>query len=265
MRMQTTSKAEARRLVRGRWRAAIGVQLTVLLAEVAALSTVWWLPGERLAVAVWALLADLLLISPLRAGRSFFFETLVADSEAARWRLLFRYCRHGYGRTVLWRLLLWGERLLWVALFSPPTLVLFTLSKQLALGAPTQRETLLSMVLFGLGLILLVAAFLAAEVILFRRAIVPYFLSRHGGLRAAWVTARRCLKKRYSALLWLYLDYAFAMLFTPLIVPWVYASVLFQTARAATVREFLRQKPSENGAHLLQRRKKCDRIGRNTL
>ena len=263
--MQITSKTEARRLVRGRWKAAIGVQLTVPLAELSVFSTVWWLPGERGFVAVWALLADLLIISPLKAGRAFFFETLVADNEAARWRLLFRYCRHGYGRTVLWRLLLWGERLLWIALLSPPALALFTLSERLALGAPTQRETLFSMVLFGLGLTLLVTAVLAAEIILFRRAIIPYFLSYHGGLRTARDTAARCLRGRRSTLLWLYLDYAFAMLFTPLIVPWIYASVLFQTARAATVREFLRQKPSENGAHLLQRRKKCDRIGRNIM
>lgn len=260
--MKFVTKAEARHLVHGHWKTAIAVQVSALIAEIAVLSTVWWLPGRRGIVAIWALLADLLIISPIKAGRAFFFETLVADAEAAQWRLLFRYCRYGYGRTVLWRLLLWGERFFWIGVLSPPALILFTFSERLALGAPSERETLFSMVLFGLGLMLLVAAIIAAEVILFRRAIIPYFLSYPGGLRGARETAQHCLKGRHSTLLWLYLDYAFAMLFTPLIVPWVYASVLFQTARAATVRKFLRQKPSENGAHLLQRRKKYGRIGR---
>lgn len=257
--MTFTSKAEARRLLRGHWKPAVSVQLTVPFAEAAVFSTVWWLPGDTVAVTVWALLADLLLLSPIKAGRAFFFETLVADGDAAQWRLLFRYCRHGYGRTVTWRLLLWCERLLLIGALSPPALVLFVFSKRL------ESETLLSLTLFWLGLLLLVSALIAAEILLFRRAIVPYFLSYPGGLRGAREAARVCLQKRHGTLLRLYLDYAFPMLFTPLILPWVYASVLFQTARASTVREFLRQKPSENGAHLLQRRKKCGRMDRNIM
>ena len=235
--MTLVSKREARRLLRGHWRAALGVQVTVPLVEGLVLSTAWWMPGDRVAATVWALLADLLLVSPLKAGRAFFFETLAADGDAVRYPLLLRYCRHGYGRTVGWRLMMWCERLLWLGTFSPPALVLFVFSKRLA------SETLLSLTLFWLGLTLLTAAVIAAELLLFRRAIVPYFLSYPGGLRGARAAARDCLRGRHGTLLWLYLDYAFPMLFTPLILPWLYASTVFQTARAATVREFLRHFP----------------------
>ncbi len=54
-----------------------------------------------------ALLCDLLLLSPLYAGKALFYSTLSQDSENATVKLLFRYYRFGYGKAVSWRTQLW--------------------------------------------------------------------------------------------------------------------------------------------------------------
>lgn len=238
------------------------MQVIVLVAEVVLLTAAWWLPGSDIAITACALLIDLLMISPLKAGRAFFFETLTADGDAARLSLLFRYYRHGYERTVYWRLLLWASRLLWSSLLCLPAFFLFAYSGVLSEGTPSLQDRVLSMALFGFGLLLLVTAFIAIEIILFRLVPVPYLLSHPGGLRGALSLSRRMMRGRVSTLTLLYLDHAGWLLSCLLLFPYVFTSALFQTARAATIRQFLRQIPPENAPHLLQRRKKYGRMGR---
>lgn len=220
-----------------------------------------WLPGSVSLNTLCALCVDLLLVSPLKAGRAFFFETLTADSEAARLSLLWRYYRHGYGRTVGWRLLLWGCRAVGWALLSLPAMVLFVYSGRLVVGVPTYTDTLLSLTLFALGLLLLVMALAAVEVLLFRLAAVPYLLSHTGGLRGAVALSRRLMRGRIGTMTLVYLDYAGWLLACVAIVPWFYASSLFHTARAAAIRAFLRQIPAQNVRDDLQRRKNYGRMG----
>lgn len=240
----------------------MAVQVIVLLSEVILLTAAWWLPGSDIAVTACALLIDLLIISPLKAGRAFFFETLTADGDAARVSLLFRYYRHGYERTVGWRLLLWASRLIWGAVLCLPAFLLFAYSGVLAEGAPTVQDRILSMALFGFGLLLLVTALIVVEIILFRLVPIPYLLSHPGGLRGALSLSRQMMHGRVSTLTLLYLDHAGWLLACLLVFPCVYTSVLFHTARAATIRQFLRQIRPENAANLLQRRKKYGRMGR---
>ncbi len=260
--MTFVERASAKQYLHGHWHNAIAVQVSVFTAEALLLTAALWLPGPDLFVVGCSLLIDVLMLSPLKAGRAFFFETLVADADAATLSLLFRYYRYGYERTVGWRLLLWGLRLLWSVILYLPALFLFACSRVLGEGTPTQAETLFALICFTFGVLLTVAAFVTVEIVLLRLQPVPYLLSHTGGLRGAVSLARRITKKRVGTLTLLYLDHVggkFAGLF---IVPWPYTSALFHTARAATVRRFLRQIPKENATHVLQRRKKCDRMGR---
>ncbi len=249
-------------MLAGHWKDAVTVQFTVLFAEAALWTTAWWLPGSSIAVTICALLIDLLMLSPLKGGRAFFFETLAADGDAATPRLLWRYYRHGYERTVAWRLLLWGQRALLGAVACLPAFLLFAYSGVLAEGVPTRQDTVLSMALFACGLLCLVMGLAAVEILLFRLVPVPYLLSQPGGLREAVNASRRITHGRIGVMTMLYLDHAGWLLASITVFPWLYASVLFHTARAATVRRFLREIPPKNVSHHLQRRKKCGRMGR---
>ena len=50
---------------------------------------------------------DLLLLSPLKVGRALLYNTVASDPQATSLRLLFRYFRFRYFKTVWWRLRIW--------------------------------------------------------------------------------------------------------------------------------------------------------------
>ena len=235
------SRKTANRYLHGHWKTALLVQIFPLLWELCLWFVAYFLPIRPEVSLLMALLLDLLLVSPLKAGRAFFFETLTVDADAASWTLLFRYYRCRYLRAVGWRLIVWCLRLLWSALFCLPAMVLLSAGRSLAVEGAAQRDILLSLVLSILGLLLLIAGLAAAEIRLFRYLPVPYLLSRPGGLGEAFSLSRRITSGQSNTLALLYLDYAgwfFACLF---ILPAAYASTVFQTARAVTVHRFLRQ------------------------
>lgn len=257
-------RKKATTYLRGHRKEAVAVQILVFLAEVGTMTSAFWLPGSDVLVIACGLLIDLLMISPLKAGRALFFETLVADGEAAQFSLIFRYYRYGYERALGWRLITWGYRLLWSALLYLPALWLFAFSDALAQDAPAQKEIILSMAMFGLGLLLLAAAWIIVEILLLRLVAIPYLLSHTGSLKNAVSLSRKLTKRRTNALLLMYLDHAGWFLTSIFLFPWFYTSARFQTARAATIRQFLRQNPPRNAKHVLQRRKKYGRISGNS-
>ena len=256
------ARKKAKEYLHGQWHTAIAVQVSVFTAEAALLTAALWLPGSALFVTSTALLIDVLMLSPLKAGRAFFFETLTADSEAATLSLLFRYYRYGYEKTVGWRLFVWGNRLLWSVLLYLPALLLFAFSRILGENTPTQAETLVSLICFAVGVLLTVTAGIVIEIILLRLQPIPYLLSHTGKLRSAVSLSYRITKGRTGVLTLLCLDHIGGAFLSLLILPWPYTSSLFHTAKAATVRRFLAQIPEENATHVLQRRKKYDKMSR---
>ena len=256
------SREKAKQYLHGHWHTAVAVQVSVFAAEAALLTAALWLPGSDIFVTGGALLIDILMLSPLKAGRALFFETLTADGDAATLPLLFRYYRYGYERTVGWRLFIWGQRLLWSVLLYLPALFLFACSRVLGENNPTQAETLLSLICFVIGVFVSVATWIVIEIILLRSLPIPYLLSHTGGLRGAVALSRRITKGRTGLLTLLHLDHFGGAIASLFLLPWPFASALFHTAKAATVRRFLAQIPEENAAHVLQRRKKYDKISR---
>lgn len=255
-------RATAKAYLHGRWRQAVTVQVLVFISELSLLLTALWLPGPAVLATTTVLITDILMLSPLKAGRAFFFETLTADSDAATVSLAFRYYRHGYVKAVGWRLFVWGNRVFLSLLLYLPSLFLFAFSRVLGENHPTQAELLFSLVCFAFGVLLTVVTFVIIEILLFRLQPLPYLLSHTRTLRDAVSLSYRITKKRTGTITLLYLDHlggAFASLF---LLPWPYASSLFHTAKAATFRRFLSQIPTENATHVLQHRKKYGRMGR---
>ncbi len=248
--------------LRGRWVIAVSVQIVVAAAGVLLLSVAWWLPGSDIVITALSLLLDLLLLSPLKVGRALFFETLAADGEAATIALMFRYYRFRYGQALGWRLFVWSQRVLWSAVLYLPSLFLFACSRTLGEVSVTQAETLLATVCFTFGVFLTVITVITVEIILLKLQPIPYLLAHTNGLRSAVRLSKRITKRRRGLLIFLYLDHLWLAAASLLILPWPYTSAVFQTAKAATVRRFLTQIPQENASHVLQRRKKYDRMGR---
>ncbi len=77
-----------------------------------------------------ALLCDLLLVSPLCAGKALFYSTFDQDIENAAAKLLFRYYRFGYGKAVSWRIQLWLKGLQATLLCSVPVTLLAVIREQ---------------------------------------------------------------------------------------------------------------------------------------
>lgn len=82
--------------------------------------------GRSLIVTGVALFIDICMLSPLKAGVALLADTIQADPENACFRLFFRYCSHGYGKSIRWRLLLW-LRMAGMALFCAIPVMLLSM------------------------------------------------------------------------------------------------------------------------------------------
>ena len=72
------------------------------------------------------LMIDLLVLSPLKIGRTLVYDTFIEDPDSISFKLLFRYYRFGYFKTIVWRFFRW-MRIFMVALVVsfPPFLTLY--------------------------------------------------------------------------------------------------------------------------------------------
>ncbi len=202
------------------------------------------------------LLADLLVLSPLKAGRAQFYETLVSDGSKATVKLLFRFYRHDYTRAVGWRVRLWLRRIGWQILFSAPSALFLFISRM----AEQRGSETFSMIAFVFSLIFLAFAFAVTEIVMFRYIPAVYQLAKVASSRHAFALSKH-LSKGYSnnwALLYLdYAGWAFSLL---LLFPFFYLSPLFHTARAATINRLFSEISPHIHQQLLQRGKNHGRI-----
>ncbi len=104
-----------------KYRAVWFVELFSLVSDV--LLIVFCYKGTLFHMGV-ALLCDFLLLSPLCAGKAIFYSTLNQDSENASYKLLFRYYRYGYGKSLQWRAILWLKGLQTTIVCSIPIALL---------------------------------------------------------------------------------------------------------------------------------------------
>ena len=202
------------------------------------------------------LLADLFLLSPLKAGRAFFYETLVSDSSSAQVKSLFRFYRYGYFRSIGWRLRLWVLRTRMHILLCVPSASFLYISRV----AEQNGSDTFAMISFALSLAFLVMAFMVAEIMLFRYIPAVYLLTQVTSSKHAFSLSKKLCKGCTGKWALLYLDYAGWCFSFPLLLPFFYVSPLFHTARAATAKRLFSGIPNRICQQHLQHGKKHGRI-----
>ncbi len=175
---------------------------------------------------IWAALGmDLIFLSPLQAGRAFFYDCLSADPANAKFSLLLRYFRRGFWRTLLWRVGLWSRYAFWWCLCSLPALCLEVY--RFSAATPTG---LWNMVLLFVSYLLWICGAVAALAFSSRYQAAVYALPYCKPTAALFKT------KADNALLQSQLRYVLCFPLFLLIVPYFYASFTFRCEQAHHIR-----------------------------
>lgn len=189
-------------------------------------------------LAIGALLADIFVVSPLRAGVAAYHWHLADGRSDLRWLRAF-YRNGAYGRAVRWRLTAWGLRIAaWLVCFLPGTAMLAWGNRidRLLYSSTLLEISRLYSVIFGL--LLLLIGFCVAECWLLRYMPTPYFLEQCPTVRQALRLSRQTMKGHLTEMIRLYIGYAGWLFLCVLIVPYPLAAPIFWTARAAAVRQY---------------------------
>ncbi len=252
------NRKSAAAYLRGKWKLAIFVQLLCISAEMVLIATEGFgiTRVHAMPLLPLGLLADLLLLSPLKAGRGLFYETVVTNKEDSSLSLLFRFYKHGYVHSVTWRIRLWLRRIGWHVILSLPSALFLYISRTVEKNG---SETL-AMIAFIFSLLFLVVAFIVTEILLFRYIPAVYLLSKGIPSREALLLSKRLSKGYTNHWALLYLDYAGWSLAFLLLIPFFYVSPLFHVARAATAKRSFSDISPQNYQQLLQRGKNRGRI-----
>ncbi len=236
---------QARLLLKRRWQPAITVQCigctAVLFLLVAERLLCRWLTPSLGGYAVWAaaalaIIADLLLTSPLRVGQSHFYRALAGGSPEAPIRVWHMYRHGGYRKTVSWRLGLWLRRAGWTLLFGFPAAAVFAYAvycRQTGLTDPLSQMLYLLSTVTAAGL--LIAALIVTQLVMLRYMPAQYLLAEEPTAKAAFRRAKQMMKGKTGEAAGLYLGFSgwlFACLFG---LPYFYAAPLFFTTRAEWV------------------------------
>ena len=252
------NRSQARTYLHGHWKTAVYVEMICLCAELLLVVAegVGFYRFGTIPLLPFALLVDLFLFSPLKAGRALFYDTLVTDSNTANLKLVVRFFRHGYARSVAWRLKIWLWRAGLYILLTIPSAAFLYISRL----AEQKDSATFAMIAFAFSLIFLASALIITEILLLCYIPAVYLLTQVKEAKRAMHLSKRLSKGSNETWIGLHLDYAgwcFSLIF---LFPVFYVSPLFQTARAATVRKlFLRISPRIHEQHL-KRKKNHGRI-----
>lgn len=250
-----TTRSKASVYLKGIWIQSILAEGIVLLAEFLIIA------AEGVCVYRFAyitffplfLLTDVLVLSPLKAGHAYFYKTAASDKSKTKASLLFHFYHHGYFRCIGWRLQLWIRRIaLYIPLCLPSAFFIY-------IGKTVTSETI-GMVAFAFSLIFLLIALVTTEILLFRYIPAVYLLTRVTSAKRAFLISKRLSKGNTGSWVQLHLDYAGWCFSLILLIPFFYISPLYQTARAATVKELFLGISAEICEQPLQRGKNRGRI-----
>lgn len=230
--------------------------------------------GWRLAILLLALLIDLFLTSPLRAGQAAYYRLVadpgppplrpvseVTDEAGTRLveeeetdpavqtvppRVIWRFYRgKWYGKAIRWRLSLWGLRAFWSLLFFAPAALVLGYGDWLRRGesgSAFDEITLIFSAIFGL--FALIAGFIAVQLVMLRYMPAQYLLPEQPTVRAALRESRRLMKGQVGAVAWLYLGFSGWLFACFALLPYFYVSPLFLTTRAGAVHRLQRLSPT---------------------
>ena len=200
--------------------------------ELLQIRTLW----RQAAVVLGFAAADLLLTSPFRLGQAAFFDS-VAGGIPIPVRAIWGYYRRGYVRSILWRLAIWGRRLLWGMLCFAPAAGVLGYGRILRTnGVETPFNDVCRLFCLIFGLFSLAAGLILLELIMLRYMPAQYLIAQGQEVRAALRDARRLMKGKTGEMAWLYIGFSGWLAACLLFVPFFYVSPLFLTTRAVAVR-----------------------------
>lgn len=233
-------REEIRRLLQSHRKTAVTVEVFLVLVKLLGMflwvlivgnATAW----QNAVLCVVLLWLDLLLISPLKAGKALFYRRIASDDRSVGFSLLFYYFNHRYRKCISWRLSIWLKRYgYWLLAFLPCSALLFWYRY-------LQNYPALSAASLFLGIALGILALLLVEVRLLRYMPSIYWLSCPLSLKRTLALSVTLSAHRLNRLVGFYASYSWWVLLLPFIVPYFYISPLFQTARAATVNKMTQE------------------------
>ncbi len=198
---------------------------------------------------------DLLVLSPLKAGRAYCYTKHINGRSDVRAHDLFHFFSYGYPKSVIWRSRLWIVRIFWSVILFLPSAFLLTVS----LSAEERLQTTVSVIAFALSLILFIFALIFTEIVLFRYIPVVYCLSELT-VREAFKVGKRCSRRFTGQWVLFHLDFAASALSFMAVFPYLFVMPLFHIARAATVQKLFHEKTDEIHAQHLKQPKNHGRI-----
>ncbi len=252
------TRQDTKNLLKGNQAQAILIQAILLVSE----CTVFGVQAVllyKLSNPVAALLLggtlDLLLLSPLKAGRARYYQNLIPPQQSAQLSDLVFFFQYRYERTIFWRIRVWVTRILWSAVFCLPSAVVFTVCRL----AEIRGLSTVATIAFILAIILFVFALILTEIRMFRYISVVFCLSECS-VRKAFQEGVKCSKKFYGQWTLFHLEYAASALVFWLAIPYFFATPIFHAARAATSLKLLRKNSTDIGEQHLKRRRNHGKI-----
>lgn len=143
---------------------------------------------------VWICL-DLVLLSPLKAGVAFYYGQRLIDSNDSKVRYVFRFFRHGWYRTVFWRIGLWARYIWYLCLFSLPAIFLDVFRASATIAELSFENKILNITLLLSSYILWVGGSVICWIFCARYQIAVYLLPYHKQPKTLFADA----KKRYRS------------------------------------------------------------------
>lgn len=211
---------------------SMGAEQVVHADELLRIRTLW----KHAAVVLGFAAADLLLTSPFRLGQAAFFDA-VAGGSPIPIRAVWSYYRRGYARSILWRLAIWGRRLLWgVLCFAPAAGILGYGQILRTNGIETPFNDVCRLFCLIFGLFSLAAGLIVLELIMLRYMPAQYAVAQGQEVREALRDARRLMKGKTEEMAWLYIGFSGWLAACLVFVPFFYVAPLFLTTRAVAVR-----------------------------
>ncbi len=198
----------------------------------------------RMVIMIVLVVLDLLILSPLKLGRSVFYWQMVNSVRPVEGSRTRYFEGRLYGQAIHWRLRLWGWRLLWSLLLWLPAIALLGVGEWLRLDSLRRGAMDFTCVVFLLmGIIAFLGGWLVAEMVMMRYRPAAYGIGQGMKVKEAFRWAVTVTKGRTESILWLYLRYALGLLSCLFGLPALYVMPLFQTEQAWLIRKWAKLSP----------------------
>lgn len=197
----------------------------------------------RMVIVVVLVILDLLILSPLKLGRSVFYWEMIhslRSQPGGYGRQYFKGKR--YRQALHWRLQLWGRRLGWSLLLWTPSMALLWVGEWMRLDSLRKGVVDLTCVAFlFLGMLAFVTGCVAVEILMLRYHAAAYGIGRGLSVRESFRFSTTVMKGHIERLLRLYARYGAGLLSCVLALPALYVMPLLRTEQAQLVRGFAKK------------------------